>query len=473
VGVTPDSTGNAGNAFSLLQNHGTLPDWYDLLMFDKLFIFNSIQVNMKTLQKLMFSVLLLTPATTFSQPGTLLLEKRLGGNALDVARSIHCTPDKGFFIVGSTESALSGDVSESPRGALDYWVIKVDSLFNKQWDKRFGGPIQDFGTAGGPALDGGYFVAGVSYSGQAGDKSQPSRGNGDFWIVKLDSSGNKLWDKRFGGNKFDILFDAIQTQDGGFILAGNSRSFTGGDITSTLLCSAYSGWMIKIDSLGNKLWDKGFSYGGCNQVTIRRIIEMPNKDFIISGGHMQYDRYFVNRYNSMGDILWSHRYTDGRLSADVTPAFDGGYLFGGVHFAVYLNYYQVMKIDSAGGIQWIKEYGGNRHNILVSVIQLPSDSSYVLTGYSFSGAGGSKTQPNHDPAQASADIWVINIDVSGNKIWDKRYGGTHDDFAFAAKDCGDGTMVIAGQSMSGISGDKTEDHRGGGDIWLLKIDLKP
>jgi hypothetical protein len=94
----------------------------------------------------------------------------------------------------------------------------------KQWDYRFGGTGNDDLYSLQQTSDGGYILGGRSYSGISGDKTQPSWGGWDYWIVKIDSFGVKQWDKRFGGTGDDELFSLQQTTDGGYILGGSSLS---------------------------------------------------------------------------------------------------------------------------------------------------------------------------------------------------------------------------------------------------------
>src|SRR5204863_32675 len=142
-------------------------------------------------------------------------------------------------------------------GNIDYWIVKTDSIGNKQWDKDFGGTNNDELFSIQQTADGGYILGGCSVSGISGDKTQVNWGDIDYWIVKTDSLGNKQWDKDFGGTSDDFLYSMQQTADGGYILGGISSSGISGDKTQvTWGNSDY--WIVKTDSLGNKQWDKDF-----------------------------------------------------------------------------------------------------------------------------------------------------------------------------------------------------------------------
>src|SRR6202035_2842884 len=106
--------------------------------------------------------------------------------------------------------------------------VKIDALGNKQWDKDFGGIEYNLFYSLQQTYDKGYILGGYSNSGIGGDKTQASKGEDDYWIVKIDSLGNKQWDKDFGGTGDDELYSLQQTTDGGYILGGNSDSGIGG-----------------------------------------------------------------------------------------------------------------------------------------------------------------------------------------------------------------------------------------------------
>src|SRR5205814_5997669 len=119
-----------------------------------------------------------------------------------------------------TVGGITGDKSQESQGKNDYWIVKIDSSGSKQWDARYGGSYDDIFNSLQQTSDGGYILAGYSASEASGDKTQNSRGGWDYWIVRTDANGIKLWDARFGGSDGDNLKKVIETTDGGFLLAG-------------------------------------------------------------------------------------------------------------------------------------------------------------------------------------------------------------------------------------------------------------
>ena len=143
------------------------------------------------------------PAQT---PPTKQWDKTFGGSNNDDLSSLQQTSDGGYILGGYSASGISGDKTEASRGNNDYWIVKTDANGNKQWDKTFGGSSDDQLYSFQQTTDGGYISGGRSTSGISGDKTEASKGSYDYWIVKTDANGNKQWDKTFGGSNVDELW---------------------------------------------------------------------------------------------------------------------------------------------------------------------------------------------------------------------------------------------------------------------------
>ena len=130
--------------------------------------------------------------------------------------------------------AVAGSTSSKGAGSNDFWVIKLDHQGNMIWDKTFGGRSYDWAQSLIQTTDGGYAVAGATSSKGAGDR--------DFWVIKLDSQGNMVWDKTYGGSDGDWAASLIQTTDGGYMIAGGTSSKGAG---------GKDFWVIKLDVQGN------------------------------------------------------------------------------------------------------------------------------------------------------------------------------------------------------------------------------
>ncbi|GAB4055641.1 hypothetical protein GCM10028810_68560 [Spirosoma litoris] len=413
-------------------------------------------------------------------------DKRLGGTDNDYnLTSQVATSDGGYLLGGTSRSGQSGDKSQSSQGYDDYWIIKIDANGNKLWDKRFGGNDADVLNGIVKTSDGGYLLAGYSYSGQSGDKSQPSQGNNDYWVVKIDANGNKLWDKRFGGTDDDYLFSTIATSDGGYLLGGTSSSGQNGDKSQSSQGNI-DYWVIKIDANGNKVWDKRF--GGTDYDYLFSLTAGLDGGYLLGGrsssgqngdksqpSQGSYD-YWVVKIDANGNKVWDKRFggTDYDYLFSTITTSDGGYLLGGTSASNQngdksqpsqgYDDYWVVKVDANGNKLWDKRFGGNGYENLSSLIATP-DGGYLLAGSSSSYQNGDKSQPS----QGTYDYWVIKIDANGNKVWDKRFGGNDNDALNSLIGTSDGGYLLGGTSQSGQNGDKSQPSQGSNDYWIVKV----
>jgi hypothetical protein len=189
----------------------------------------------------------------------------LGGSGEDIAFSIQQTSDGGYIVAGQTTST-NGDVTGNHGGFYDCWVVKLDSRGEISWSKCLGGNRSDIAQSIRQTSDGGYIVAGRTTS-TNGDVTG-NHGGHDYWVVKLDSRGGISWSRCLGGKYTDIAQSIQQTNDGGYIVAGYSYS-TDGDVTGNH--GGYDYWVVKLDSRGEIEWQKCFGGSDYdNATTIRQ-----------------------------------------------------------------------------------------------------------------------------------------------------------------------------------------------------------
>ncbi len=358
---------------------------------------------------------------TFTSPA-LEFKKNFGGSGPDAAQSIVETPDGGYIAVGTTGSN-DGDVSGS-HGANDMnndiWVIKLDERGNLKWQRCFGGTENDVANQIIKTTDGNYVIVGNTFSSD-GDVVGHHEGyyNMDAWIIKINNSGNILWQKCLGGSNDDGANSIYQTSDGGFIVAGYSYS-DDGDLTENK--GGYDYWIIKLNASGDIQWQK--VYGGSNDDIAASIIQTSDGGYLIAG----------ESYSTDGDVEGNH----------------GSYTYD----------YWILKIDNSGNIQWSKNFGGSEDDIPHSIIQT-SDGNYLIAGETTSYNG------DIDYNHGWIDFWIIKLNQSGNIIWKKTFGGSSDDIAYSIIENSEGNYVIAGYTDS-YDGDITNTN--GADFWIVKID---
>jgi hypothetical protein len=162
------------------------------------------------------------------QGGNIQWENTIGSNYQESDPAIIETFDGGYILSGSSWSNASGDKTENGRGNHDYWVVKIDSLGLIQWQKTVGGNQEDSPSSVFQTSDSGYVVAGMSSSPSSGDKIENSMGNRDYFIIRFDKTGNLIWQNTIGGSGQDWAFDILQI-NGGYMVAGLSWSNISGD----------------------------------------------------------------------------------------------------------------------------------------------------------------------------------------------------------------------------------------------------
>jgi hypothetical protein len=399
--------------------------------------FNSKTCFMKHKYSSLLFVAIILYANAFAQP-VIKTQRAAGGSLTEELTVMYVTKDGGLIVGGYSNSGISYDKTENSRGNFDYWIVKYDSLHNIEWDKTIGGSSADYLQALQQTSDGGYILGGQSQSGLSGDKTENSRGFFDYWVVKLDSTGSIEWDKTIGGSNDDFFASLSQTRDGGYILEGHSSSNISGDKTEDNKC-------------------------GCS--------EYDNHDYWIvkltSTGAIEWDK-------TIGGTDWDRSF----VHALIPQTADGGYLVGGYSDSDQsgdksensINSsrdYWIIKIDSLGNIEWDKTIGGDGYEELMAIV-LTSDGGFILGGTSGSNQSGDKTENS----RGSADYWIVKCDKDGEIQWDKTIGSSDYDWFYSVEQTLDGGYIIGGYTTSDQSGEKTENGRGNFDYWVVKINSK-
>ncbi len=309
--------------------------------------------------------------------------KTFGGLPDDHGKSIQQTSDNGYIIIGVTESYTAI--------GRDAWLIKTDSSGNEQWNKTFGGSDSDYGYSVKQTADGGYIILGVTYSYGAGYD--------DIWLIKTDSSGNKQWDRTFGGSSNDQGRDLQLTSDGGYIITGHTVN---NGITNV--------WLIKTDSTGDEQWNKTF--GGVNVDDGRSVLQTSDNGFIIigyTGSYCigSYDIWLI-KTDSLGNEQWNKTFggIGSEWGASIQPTTDNGFIIIGRTNSYGAGDYDIwlIKINSSCDVQWNKTFGGISNDQGYSV-QQTSDGGYVFTGRTASFGPG------------LGDLWLIKTNNTGNILF--------------------------------------------------------
>lgn len=318
--------------------------------------------------------------------------------------------------------ALAGSTDSIGAGNYDFWLVKTDVDGNMKWSKTYGGSQDDVAWCVVQTHDGGFAIAGET-------RSYGTAGGYDFWLVKTDAAGNMEWNKMYGGPQDERAYCVIDTVDGGYFLAG-SMVVTG---------QGTNFYWIKTDSSGNLEWPG--SAGGSANEEARSIVQTSDAGYAIaghteSGGDAD---FWLIKINDVGVKQWDKtyggEYDDNAYSMIQTS--DGGYAMAGatnLHGPSYSDFLLV-KTDSNGNMQWNKTYdGGAEDDIAYSLVQT-SDGGYLLAG-------------SNTPTHVRTDWWLVKTNATGNVLWNMTGGGTDMDETYSAVEIDDGGYALAGYTES-------------------------
>ncbi|HEU4718687.1 MAG TPA: T9SS type A sorting domain-containing protein [Bacteroidia bacterium] len=321
----------------------------------------------------------------------------------------------------------------------DIYLVKTDSLGAIEWTKTYGANGDEVDCFVQQTTDGGFIITARSNSFGAGST--------DVYLIKTDPAGNLQWTKTIGGSDWDEGHAVLQTPDGGYIHTGYTRSFgAGGDDV----------YLMKNDSAGNLLWTK--TYGGAGDEHGHFIQQTIDGGYIIGGetnsfGAGGWDYYLV-KFDVSGNLQWSKTYgspgDDHGWSVQQVPS-DSGYIIGG-----FTNGYGtegedalLIRTDAGGNVTWSKTYGGASADEAYAV-HLCSDGGFIIAGNTKSFGAG------------NTDVYLVKTDRNGNAQWSKTYGGSGNDACQSVQQTNDGGFLIAGYT--------TSFGMGGADFYMIKTD---
>jgi len=375
-------------------------------------------------------------------------DKTFGGNSEDMGFSIIQTEEGEYAIAGYT-ILKRGEKKDDWRAKLgyiilekskkqDFWIIKLDKNGNMEWDETFGDEGTDVANSIIQTKDGGYIIAGFIWTVYASKQ--------DIWVIKLDENGNIEWGKTFDKDEHDIAYSIIQTEDGGYAIAGGTGKRFWGEVNC---------WVIKLDAKGNMEWDNNF--GGTGWDEIYSIIQTKDGSFITTGcvwskGAGRGD-VRVAKLNKRGDLVWDKTFggSENDEARSIIQTDDGGYAVAG--FTVLEDTGDrdvwVIKLDKDGNKVWDKTLGGTSEDWANSIIQ-DKNGNYIVAGWTKS-IGAGKT-----------DVWIVKLDKRGDLVWDKTFGGSENDEAHSIIQTDDGGYAVAGWTKSKGTGNS--------DVWVIKLD---
>jgi hypothetical protein len=354
----------------------------------------------------------------FSSEDKLLWNKTFGGSDDDKGVDIVATNDGGFAVLGAASSS-DLDVSLNA-GSQDFWMLKITAEGEVLWEKSFGFSGSDKGISLINTVDNGFLVTGVldvsASGGQGNSKSAVRHSGGDIWVLKLSSTGTLDWSKYFGGSFTDTPFGVVETSNNEYIIAASSDSE---DFNISNNKGTYDFWILKISSNGTLIWEQ--SFGGSEIDEPRAITATNDGNFIIVGDTRSSDidvsvnsgaaDLWMIKIASDGTLIWEK--TIGASSFDVARSIfktqDHGFVIAGSSRssnAGFTNQGQndawILKVNSSGEIDWQKIVGGSGVDFLYDVVEL-NNKTIIAVGES----GSSNIDITEN--KGFSDALIINI----------------------------------------------------------------
>ncbi|TND10627.1 MAG: hypothetical protein FD123_269 [Bacteroidetes bacterium] len=342
-------------------------------------------------------------------------ESLFGSAEYDYARSLKQISSGSIFVAGYTYNG--------PFGGVDAALHKLDRFGNLVWTKYYGDSLDDLGLFLTLSSDGNLLLCG---------EKQTSSSGLDAFLAKIDTTGNELWFRTYGGPLNQSAKFVTEAANGDFLLAGFANAGSSND-----------SYLLRTDSAGNELWNQ--LYGGSDNDYADAVRELPGGDLILTGdtrswGFGGYDVELI-RTDSAGNVAWDFTYGDSLQNGCQGILVTGDMRlvsFGETEIAPFSLFdFYLEKIDTAGNSQWRRTFGGASSDAAFSATEV--SDGFMLCGYSNSYAPG------------PISVVVMKTDTGGNLLWAHPYGGTGIDIGYEIIPSLDNGFLVIG--TSNVSGD--------------------
>ncbi len=353
----------------------------------------------------------------------------LGGRSREGGGASVPTPDGGFLIAGETYSFGMGH--------SDGWVIKTDEMGLVEWSRSYGGLGWD-GFADVIHVEDGYVLTGWAGSAYA-----------HLWLLKISEQGDIVWDRRFGTERaWDNGREVVQLSDGGFAAVGYTNSYGPG---------AFAVYLVRTDAQGRRLWHR--TYGGENNDVGYGVVEAPDGGLTLvartgSSGAGGMDAWVVH-VDAEGEILWDSTFGSEVQDhgTDLVLLPEGGYLLAGSSEmeGTGSNTSWLRHLDEQGEVLWYRKYPEGDYGYFHSAL-IASTGDIIIAG------------SRADRRSGETNYWIAAFDLQGEVLWSHQYGGEGEDMAQGICESIDGGYLISGTTSSWGAGDR--------DFWIIKTDAE-
>ncbi|MDF2833913.1 T9SS type A sorting domain-containing protein [Chryseobacterium indoltheticum] len=371
------------------------------------------------MKKLYTSALLVcTAAVFYSQE--VAWQKDIKSSTQDFLSQVTTTIDQQYLITGSSIQTKKLTSENKNNNGYDFHVVKLNQQGEEVWEKYFSGENHDFLSSTIATQEGGFLLAGTSYSGKSFDKKQDSKGGSDIWLIRINEFGDELWQKTIGTSQDEEARSVIQTADFGFMVAGNIQNAANGfgskDVTVT-----------RLDKSGKVLSE--LILGGRGLDEVEKMIPTPDGGALL-GVYSRSGKFINDKRSMMNDKPSSNKINDQLSSINYSKSTEN---FGEGD-------YWVIKLSKDNKIEWEKNFGGTGDDHLRTMAF--TSSGYIIGGESRSERSGNKTVG----IEEGTDVWLISLNTKGEEQWQKSYN-------FKNRD------ILMGMNVINKSHDKREKNQ--------------
>lgn len=385
--------------------------------------------------------------------GNKIWEQTYGGVMNESISAMTSNGSGGYYLFGVSESKPACEKTALRYGnSFDFWLLSIDSNGIPIWDKRYGSVHDEYAGRMYVTSENNLILIGASDAIVGNDVTDSGYALGEPWILKLDSAGTKIWDNRYGGNGYDNLNSMVLLADGSYIYAGGTGSNISGDVsTNAFSWGRDDNWILKTDSAGNKIWDK--RYGCLNSDDIASASIINHEGNLVIGASLSSNTFYFCDSGTMSDTTirgftdcWIYEVDSANGNIKKEKRFGGdfqdiicqiiempdkGYLLGCLsnsdagfeksedhfHLGVYngLNDWWIVRMDSDFNIVWDKTIGGYNAENCPTIVPL-DDSTFIIGGITSSDTGGYKSVAMQDSGQwGYGDIWICKFQIANSQ----------------------------------------------------------
>lgn len=357
----------------------------------------------------------------------LIWQKAIGGPSMQLPMDILEDQFQNIYCAGIIDSTFWGSPILNTNGYSDYYLAKLSSAGSLIWQKNFGGDLNENVEHILSLGDSMIILSGHSFSGISLDKSSPNYGFSDAWVVALDTSGNLLWEKSFGGSDFEYVSGVIYNpvHNSLIVVISSSSPISGNKTVDTFGGSDI--WIVELDLDGSILQQK--SFGGISTEFAKDVtLNFSNDGFFVLG--------------------WSSSAPSGNKTA-MNYGNNDVWLF---------------EIDANLNMVQDQSFGGSNIDTGIDLIKR-NNGQLLVFGGSLSGISGVKTEASY----GGGDNWILGLDENFILHWQKAVGGSTNDTPLSIFETGHNQFKVFSSSESPVSGNKTVASKGNRDVWIYDL----